>query len=247
MEIKQALLGIGLTEGETQVYLALIGLGKSTTGKITKKANISSSKVYEVLQRLQTKGFVSYVIENGKRYYDATSPKRLLEFLEAKKQDLSKSQEQIKELLPLIEKKRDQAEEHNQTVVYTGKKGPIIALQEILENYKNGIKESRGFGTDEDDYVKHFPAQLNEFLKEAKKYKVNEKLLFAEGFKSSNPYANIRYLPKEFSQPIRTMVSGNKVFIVDFTEPMTTIIIHKKEIAETYKKHFEVLWKIAKK
>jgi len=246
MEIKQALLTIGLTERETQENLALIELGRCTTGKITKKANISSSKVYEVLQRLQTKGFVSYSIENGTRYYDATSPKRLLEFLDEKKQDLSKSQEQIQSIIPLIEKKRSQADEHNQTVVYTGKQGPLIALNEILDNYKNGIMEADGFGTDEENYVKYFPAQLNEFLKEAKKYGAKERLLYAEGFRSPNTYANIRYLPKEFTQPIRTMVSGDKVFIVDFTEPMTTIIIHKKEIAQAYKKHFEVLWKIAK-
>jgi len=246
MEIKQALLNMGLTEGEAQVYIALIELGKCTTGKITKKANISSSKVYEVLQRLQTKGFVSYVIENGTRYYDATSPKRLLEFLEEKKQDISKSQGQIENIIPLMEKRRNLAGEHNKTVVYTGRQGPLIALNEILDNYKNGIKETDGFGTDEENYVKYFPAQLNEFLKEAKKYKGKERLLYAEGFKSPNTYANIRYLQKEFTQPIRTMVSGDKVFIVDFTEPMTTIIIHKKEIAQAYKKQFELLWKIAK-
>jgi sugar-specific transcriptional regulator TrmB len=246
MEIKQALLSMGLTEGESQVYLALINLGQCTTGKITKKASIASSKVYEVLQRLQIKGFVGYEIKNGTRYYDVTSPNRLLEFLEEKKENLSESQEQIKKIIPSIEEKRNQAEKHNQTVVYTGKQGPLIALGEILDNYKNGTKEAMGFGTDEDDYVKHFPAQLNNFFKESKKFKANERLLFAKGFKSPNKNANIRYLSKEFSQPIRTMISGDKVFIVDFTEPMTTIIIHKKEIAKAYKKHFEILWKIAK-
>ena len=42
------------------------------------------------------------------------------------------------------------------------------------------------------------------------------------------------------------MIYGNKVAIVDFTRPITTIIIEKKEIADAYKKHFELLWKIAK-
>ena len=246
MVIKQALLNMGLTDGESQVYLALIELGKCTTGKITKKANISSSKVYEVLQRLQTKGFVGYVIENGTRYYDATSPKRLLEFLEEKKQGISDSQKKIEDIIPMIEGKRNQAEEHNQTVVYTGKKGPLIVLNEILDNYRNGIRELEGFGTDEENYAKHFPAQLNEYLREGKKLKAKERLLYAEGFRSPNTYASIRYLPKELTQPKRTIVSGDKVFIVDFNEPMTTIIIHKKEIAQAYKKQFELLWKIAK-
>ncbi len=49
-----ALSKIGLTEGETTVYLALLELGSSTTWNITKKSGISGSKVYEVLDRLIT-------------------------------------------------------------------------------------------------------------------------------------------------------------------------------------------------
>ena len=42
------------------------------------------------------------------------------------------------------------------------------------------------------------------------------------------------------------MIYGDKVAIADFSEPITTIVIEKKEIAESFKKHFEALWKIAK-
>ena len=84
-EIEEVLENIGLTKGEIDVYLALLDLGLSTTGKITKSANISSSKVYEVLQRLINKSLANYVIENGKHYYSATPVNRLIDFLENKK------------------------------------------------------------------------------------------------------------------------------------------------------------------
>ena len=71
--------------------------------------------------------------------------------------------------------------------------------------------------------------------------------IFAEGFKSLNVTAEVRYLSKEFLFPVRTMIYGNKVAIVDFTKPITTIIIEKKEISDAYKKHFDLLWKISKK
>ncbi|TKJ16908.1 hypothetical protein CEE44_00020 [Candidatus Woesearchaeota archaeon B3_Woes] len=244
--IKEALEKIGLTPGEAEVYEALVNLGLSSTGSITKKAGIASSKVYEVLQRLQKKGLVSFIIKNGVRYYDATPPERLLDFLEEKKEDVVKAQNEIKKIIPTIKQIGKKAEEHNETVVYTGIEGPKIVLNEILEAGKKGVS-NYGFGTDIDPYVKQIPHILNKYIKEAKKYKFKTKLIFAKGFKSPNITADIRFLSTEYLPPVRTMIYGNKVAIVDFTKPITTIIIHKKEIAESYKKHFEQLWKIAKK
>jgi len=83
--IKESLKRIGLTEGECQVYEALVHLGTSSTGKIVKRANIGSSKVYEVLQRLHNKGLVSHVVKNGVKYFEATPPERLIDFLDEKK------------------------------------------------------------------------------------------------------------------------------------------------------------------
>ena len=61
----RAMLGkIGLTPGEAEVYEALVELGLSSAGDIIKKANIASSKVYDVLHRLINKGLASYTIKN---------------------------------------------------------------------------------------------------------------------------------------------------------------------------------------
>jgi len=243
--IKKALEKIGLTEGECQVYQALVELGLSSAGNITKKANIGSSKVYEVLQRLMNKGLVSFVIKNGVRYYDATPPERLIDFLDEKKEGIEQAQTEIKKIIPEIQAKRKFVEEKNQTVVYTGIQGPKIVLNEILESGKKGIP-NYGFGTDIDPYAKYIPHILNKYINEAKKYKFKTKLIFTKGFKSPNITAQIRYLPKEYLFPVRTMIYGNKVAIVDFSKPITTIIIEKKEIADSYKQHFELLWKLAK-
>lgn len=242
---RRTLTKIGLTEGEVQVYTSLIELGRSTTGNIVKKAEISSSKVYEVLQRLIRKGLVSYAIERGVRHYDATPPERLIDFLEERKQEIIKRQHEIKKLLPKLRSVSGKKEQKSESIIYRGSQGPKIVLKEILEAGKRG-EENYGFGTNEDDYVKYFPAQLNDFIKESKKFKIKSKLIFAEGFRSPNYTAKIKYLPSQFFFPVRTMIYGNKIAIVDFTEPITTVIIEKKEIAEAYKNHFLLLWKIAK-
>ncbi len=243
--IKESLERIGLTTGEAEVYEALISLGLSSTGAITKKAGIASSKVYEVLQRLQKKGLVSFVIKNGVRYYNATPPERLIDFLEEKKEGITKSQEEIKKIIPIMTNKMNEAGEHSETIVYTGSEGAKIVLNEILEEGKKGISNI-GFGTDTDPYVTFLPHALDRYIHESKKYKFKTRLLFAKGFKSPNINAEIRYLPIEYLPPVRTMVYGNKVAIVNFNKPITTIIIRDKEVADSYRKQFELLWKIAK-
>jgi sugar-specific transcriptional regulator TrmB len=243
--IKEALKRIGLTEGECQVYEALVHLGTSSTGKIVKKANIGSSKVYEVLQRLHNKGLVSHVLRNGVKYFEATPPERLIDFLDDKKEQLTNAQRDIEKIIPFIKAEEKKADEKNQTVVYSGIQGPKIVLKEILEAGKKGLHHF-GFGTDTDPYVKYLPHDLNNFIEQSKKLKFTQKLIFIKGFKSPNTEAKVRYLSKEYLFPVRTMIYGSKVAIVDFTKPITTVVIENKQIANSYKKHFEVLWKIAK-
>ena len=58
------LLKVGLTDGESKVYLALSQLGSSTVGPIVKKSGIAYSNIYDVLDRLTKKGIVSFVIKS---------------------------------------------------------------------------------------------------------------------------------------------------------------------------------------
>ncbi|MBT7237880.1 hypothetical protein HN865_03410 [Candidatus Woesearchaeota archaeon] len=246
--IKRSLEKLGLTEGEIQVYLALIELGETTTGGITKKANIASSKVYEVLERLMKKGLASYIIKNNIKHYDATPPERLIDFLEEKKDSIEEAQTSIRKAIPEIKNKRKTSKDENKTIVYKGLQGPKIVLKEAIEAGRKG-EELYGFGTDEDPYKDYLPIAIKQHFLDQKRYKVKWNLLFTKGkWQSQSPLANIRYLPKGFNLPIRTMIYGNKVAIVDFnSKPFTTIIIENKDIAKSYKSHFKFLWKQAKK
>ena len=63
MEITK-LKKIGLTQGEIKVYLALIKHGAQTKSHLAIKADVSSSKVYEIAERLIKKGLVSSFTKN---------------------------------------------------------------------------------------------------------------------------------------------------------------------------------------
>jgi sugar-specific transcriptional regulator TrmB len=243
--IKEKLEKIGLTPGESEVYEILIEIGTAKAGTLIKKANLASSKVYDVLQRLVNKGLVSFMTQNGVKYYDATPPERLVDFLEEKRDDLKTAQSEIQKIIPIIKEKKESLKETNNVRMYLGKQGPKIVLKELAEeSRKEGI--NYGYGTPENPFAEHYPHDLKDFFKAEKKYKLTTKLLFAQGHKQKQPNAKIKYLPPEFISPVRTMIAGNKVFLVDFVKPITSIIIENKQVAKSYKEHFEILWKTAR-
>ena len=71
---------IGLTDGEAKVYLALTEIGSSTVGPIVKKANVAYSNVYDILNRLIEKGIVSFILRNKTKYFQAASPRNLMDW-----------------------------------------------------------------------------------------------------------------------------------------------------------------------
>ena len=70
MDIK-ILEEIGLTKSEVKTYLALLEIGSSSTGDIVEKAQVASSKIYEILDKLSQKGLVSFIIKSGVKYFEA--------------------------------------------------------------------------------------------------------------------------------------------------------------------------------
>jgi len=243
--IKEKLVKIGLTPGESEVYEILVEIGSSTAGSVIKRSHLASSKVYDILMRLVKKGLASFATKNGVKYYEATPPERLIDFLEEKKEDLTKAQSEMKKIISVIKNKSEDQEKNN-VRMYIGKQGPKIVLKELVEESKKD-SYNYGYGTQENPFMEHYPHELNEFFDAEKKFKLKTLLIFAEGHEHKQPKAQVKYLPREFLAPVRTMIAGSKVFLVDFTEPYTSIIIENKQIAQSYIDHFKFLWKQAKK
>ncbi|MBU2459338.1 MAG: helix-turn-helix domain-containing protein, partial [Nanoarchaeota archaeon] len=117
--LSQTLKQIGLTEGEIKVYLALIDLGSVSTGRITKASGISGSKVYEVLERLMKKGLVSTITKNNVRYFEATSPNKILDYLDEKTSNIEIEKTNIQKILPDLILKQNHSES-SEVKVFTG-------------------------------------------------------------------------------------------------------------------------------
>jgi sugar-specific transcriptional regulator TrmB len=242
--IKSTLEQIGLTKGEIQVYVALLKLELSTTGRIAKESKISNSKVYEVLGRLSQKGLVSFVIKNNTRNYKATPPERLLDFLNDKKEEIERNKKELSKIIPSL--KNLKATEKNSVTIYEGKQGVRAIISDMISTQEKGY-ELLTYGSDENIFADKYPDLVNQYALIVQKRKLKSRAIFSAGTKPFSNSENQRYLKKGLISPVRTAIYGNKVAIFKFSEPVSVILIEDKTISDGYKKQFEFLWKISQK
>lgn len=245
----EALRKIGLTEGEIKVYLALLELGSTTSGKITKKCGISGSKVYEVLDRLMNKGLANFIIKNGIKHFEAANPERILDYLEEKEKQIEKEKASIQKIIPQLILKQKEVKK-GVAKIFTGFEGLKTANEDIIKTLKKG-EEWLSMGLTEQ--LKTWEIYFTKRQKVRAQKGIIQKHLLNEKYKSlyeqrkKLPYTKFRFLPKEFEMPTSTEIYANKVIImILLKESPMAIMIESEAVAKSFRKYFYALWKTAR-
>ena len=127
----------GLKDKEAKIYIALLKEGPSLANSLAKKVNILRSSIYDYLDILLDKGFISYTIKLGKKYFQAVAPERILDkFTEQRKIQENSLRQIIPELINL----RGRDKNNVNVEVFEGKEGMKSVFSCILrEKPKNKI------------------------------------------------------------------------------------------------------------
>jgi len=235
-EIKRVLGEIGLSEGEIKVYLALLKLGPVQVSKIKEETLLHRTTIYDFVEKLLNKGLVNYVIRNNVKYYSATHPNKLLDFIKEK-------EEGVKGILPQLAALAETRKDEIRVEVYKGAEGFKAVLNDIIRVGKDIV----GFGIDEAKFKEAFPILMEQHFKKEERLNIKERLLTSEGakFLFRKKTTKYRFIPAEFFNPTPTAVYGNKIVSIIW-EPLTIVLIENAQLADSYKKYFEMLWGIAK-
>jgi len=246
-----ALKEAGLTNGEVKVYLALLELGSSTTGKIVEKSGVARSIIYQLLKKLMQKGLVSFITKSKTKYYEAASPKKIIECIERRKKELEESKKKVEQLLPKLILKQ-QLTEHNEANFYQGYKGVITAHEKLYTKLKRGEKYYY-FG------IPAFqPKPMQLYWQRDHERRVKEgikcKLLFNADtnpaiIKQRNTYegSESRLMPPGIVTPAMIGIFQDTTLIsLQNPTPMTIEIINQ-EVADSFKSYFEMFWKMSGK
>lgn len=236
---------IGLTNAQIKVYMCLIELGETTTGPLIRKSGLQNSVVYNSLSHLIEKGLVTFVSKGKRKYFSATNPKSLINFIEDKK-------ERIEKLMPeLIAKQK--IEEKQSASIFLGWKGIYNAFSYILEVLPKG-SEYIGFAAGfEGQYNEEVTQFFREFQKKRANMRYKVKLIVNESarkqVKKYNYYSKFGKPEYRFVQgfaPVGVIIFRDNILNVAFDEVPIAVIITSKQIAESYRRCFYAMWKIGK-
>jgi sugar-specific transcriptional regulator TrmB len=97
---------LGVSENEGKVYAALVAQQPATAYEAAKDAGVPTSKVYEVLDRLEARGMVRGFEDGGKKRYLPQPPE---EFVEATRRKLGQTLDALKSDLGRLGGVRDQS------------------------------------------------------------------------------------------------------------------------------------------
>lgn len=222
---------IGLTEKQSQVYLALVKSGESSANHISKQISTNRTVTYNILHQLIEKGLVSYTIKNGKRSYSITDPSSIV--------NLVKEKETLaKDLAKEINKVKPRQQSNNNVEVYEGLEGLKIIFQEIRNAKELRILNATGL------VFEHLKYSAVHIVKDIGKK--NVKVIATSKMEETplSQFKNIptKYLPKEADNYATTFIFSNRIIIFSLKDKPFLVKIKNKEIFEGYKKDFDVLW-----
>ena len=225
---------IGLQDSEIKVYLSLLKLKEATASQITQYTGLHRSNVYDIIEKLKERGLVSFIIKNNVKYFRASSPERILDYLKEK-------EEKIKLILPELISISKEKEENIKVEIYKGKEGIKTILSDILKENKDYLLFGRL------KFEELLPIYVKQFIKQLNEKNISEKAILEKGTKIiSAKKHHYKYISKEFLFPNATIIYGNKIAIFIWQEPYYVILIQNKDLSVSYKIHFNLLWKVAK-
>lgn len=240
---------IGLTSGETRVYLALVSLGATKTGPLAKKAEVSSSKVYKILDRLIRKGLVGHVLKGKIKYFQALEPRRLLDYLSQKEKELKQKRCSIEKILPQLELQKKIGEQKTEAIIYDGFRAVTNFFLNMVDELNPGeTYYVIGGGYGETPALRSFFQQHHQ-RRAKKKIKVkmlanhNERITLV---KTTYLCSEIKFLPEYLITNMEIVFYKNKSFIILWTKSPLGFLIINEEAAKSFKKYFNTFWKIAK-
>lgn len=234
-EFIDILIENGFERRSAKIYLYLLKNGNSTALEISKGVSIDRTTVYDLIEKLSSKGMVSSIqINNSKRFKALDAEKLLVHFKE--------KYNSLEGILPNLKDFELKSADRVSCEFFVGKDGLKIVLKDLI----NSRKDYRviGIRKEYEDLLGYFNGQG---IIKLENFNVKEIAILEKGVKVKKVKGGkYRYLDKKIISPITTLIYGNYVVFIIWNEPYYSIRINSQDFVKDQLEYFNLLWSIAK-
>lgn len=231
---------IGLNENEAKVYLACLGLGLVTVAQISLHTEIKRTTVYNIIETLEQKKLVSFVLDGLKKKVQAVDPNLLNGLIDGWKDKLNLLLPSFLEL---------QASDFLNSKITT-----IKSHNEIKQEYKKLLEELEpkslycGIGN-QDKWLELDHKFYAEFIAKRAKLDLKIKFILTDGvignyyYKHQKDFGMEMKLFQQTDLNVSFVLTAKKLFIHELNKPETLIIIQNSDVIGFMRVVFGWLWK----
>jgi sugar-specific transcriptional regulator TrmB len=251
-EIKTGLLKeVGLTEGESKVYILLLKRGSLKASQISKETGLNRSNLYKIIENLISKKLVFSLITDKVNFFSSTRPERLKELYNQKLSSLREKEKEINEYIKSIETIQSipPLEGKFAVEVYHGIDEVKEVLSRVLLLNKNDIVYSLG----KEGLMAEYPKikyWFHNFIKQRVRKGIKFYAIYNLHEKAKrvhSRFTRVRYAKLEGMGEIEIAFYRDLLMIYVVTEKEPRVIVIKsKEIVNSMIGYFNFLWEKAK-
>lgn len=238
----------GLSDKEAKIYMALLEKGPSTVTEISKKAKITRTNGYHILNSLIIKGLISTYEEKAKMVFTAEPPERIIVMLEEKLKEIEENIQCAKKILPEFKAIYRNPTGKLKVKFYEGVEGIISAYEDTLTSKSTIL----GYASVEQQHS-FMPGYFPEYYERRTRRGIPVKAILAyteESFRIKNmDRAHLRVsqiVPLKFQISPEINIYDDKVAIMSLKEKFGAII-ESRDVADACRKLFELAYEQAAK
>lgn len=234
---------LGLSNKESEVYLALLGLGLATAKELKTVTKLDRTTIYDIMEGLIQKNLAFKQDKGGILHFAPHDPKNLL-------RDLKEKEERIKDLLPDLTQRFRTATKASYVRIYEGED----ALKELYES----ILDIKGLARydiicSEKDWLQMNPRYFERFKKRRAEQGIHTRLIMetsdiAEKRKQTQAkdLSEAKLLPPAFSSlhfSAGTYILADRTIFISYRKEHIATEIFSNEISEFMQTIFDFMWK----
>ena len=244
----QLFTALGLDRKEKRVFLKLMELGSIPVSLLAKASNLPRSSMYVILERLKKLEVVETSKQKGKIFLSCVATEELERLLIQKQNRLRSALKDFKENQQFLKNLGADSRVIPKVEFLEGKKG-------IMKAYRRVLKEKSFYSYFNPKAVKQFAPDIFLYIPENLRRsggKAREFLVLSEEADEycsaiKSPHHETKILPKGLSFSSDNIICEDKIYFFSYEKDQVCVVeITNKNLAETQRKMFELLWESIK-